>query len=142
MIINVVYCPFYEKIICSQEEYDPEDPANPCTNYPTEEFPSYAACGEEFVKRSLPPDLQPFWSVDNISRATSSFSIKTEDYSDDMIGEEEDRKCFITKIVSEDLFYGTSISDCLLPCLRTKVTVEDKVMMVYNESTTTLGLVV
>ena len=43
--------------------------------------------------------------------------------------------------MSEDLFYGTSISDCLLPCVRTKVEVEDKVMMVYNESTTTLGQV-
>ena len=70
----------------SQEEYEEDDPANPCTNYPTEEFSSYAACDEHFVRRSLPPGLKPFWAVDNISQATRSFSIKTEEYSDDMIG--------------------------------------------------------
>ena len=86
MIINVVYCPFYEKIICSQEEYDPEDPANPCTNYPTEEFSSYADCDDQFVKRYLPPDLKPFWAVDNISEATNRYSINTRSYYNLLLG--------------------------------------------------------
>ena len=66
----------------SQEEYSPEDPANPCVNYPTEEYQSYADCDDHFVRRSLPPGLKPFWSVDNISEATNTYSMKTEDYDD------------------------------------------------------------
>ena len=64
-------------IIYSQEEYSPEDPANPCVNYPTEEYESYAECDDHFVRRSLPPGLKPFWTVDNISEATNNFSIDT-----------------------------------------------------------------
>ena len=61
----------------SQEEHSPEDPANPCVNYPTEEYSSYADCDDHFVRRSLPPGLKPFWTVDNISEATNTFSMKT-----------------------------------------------------------------
>ena len=64
----------------SQEDYSPEDPANPCANYPTQEYESYADCDDDFVRRSLPPDLKPFWTVDNISEATNTYSINTEDY--------------------------------------------------------------
>ena len=66
-------------IIYSQEEYSPEDPANPCVNYPTEEYESYAECDDHFVRRSLPPGLKPFWTVDNISEATNNFSIDTNE---------------------------------------------------------------
>ena len=57
----------------SQEEYSPEDPANPCVNYPTEEYESYADCDDHFVRSFLPPGLKPFWTVDNISEATDTF---------------------------------------------------------------------
>ena len=66
--------------IFSQEEYSPEDPANPCVNYPTEEYESYADCDDHFVRRSLPPGLRPFWAVDNISEATNTFNLKTALY--------------------------------------------------------------
>ena len=46
----------------SQEEYSPEDPANPCVNYPTEEYSSYTDCDDDFVRMSLPPGLKPFWA--------------------------------------------------------------------------------
>ena len=59
--------------IISQEEYSPEDPANPCVNYPTEEYESYADCDDQFVRSFLPPGLKPFWTVDNISEATDNF---------------------------------------------------------------------
>ena len=49
------------------------DPANPCVNYPTEEYESYADCDDHFVRKSLPPGLMPFWAVDNISEANSFF---------------------------------------------------------------------
>ena len=60
--------------IISQEEYSPEDPANPCADYPTEEYESYADCDDHFVRTSLPPGLKPFWTVDNISEATDIFN--------------------------------------------------------------------
>ena len=59
----------------SQEEYSPEDPANPCVHYPTPEYSSYADCDDQFVRRSLPPGLQPFWAVDDIKEATNELSL-------------------------------------------------------------------
>ena len=34
----------------SQEESDPGDPSNPCVNYPTELYRSYADCDDQFVR--------------------------------------------------------------------------------------------
>ena len=72
----------------SQEEYSAEDPANPCVNYPTEHYESYADCDEQFLTRSLPAGLQPFWTVDNISEATNemSFSLSGSTYNRDLMG--------------------------------------------------------
>ena len=67
--------------IFSQEEYSPEDPVNPCVNYPTEEYESYAECDDHFIRRFLPPGLKPFWNVDNISEATDTFTLDYELYS-------------------------------------------------------------
>ena len=64
----------------SQEEYSPEDPANPCVNYPTEEYESYADCDDHFVRSFLPPGLKPFWNVDNISEATNTFYLEYDLY--------------------------------------------------------------
>ena len=64
--------------ILSQEEYSPEDPANPCVNYPTEEYESYADCDDHFVRTFLPPGLKPFWTVDNISEATDTFYLENK----------------------------------------------------------------
>ena len=74
--INSVYIFF----INSQEEYSPEDPANPCVNYPTEEYESYADCDDHFIRSFLPPGLKPFWNVDNISEATDTFTLNNESY--------------------------------------------------------------
>ena len=62
----------------SQEEYSPEDPANPCVNYPSEEYESYADCDDHFVRSFLPPGLKPFWTVDNITHATDIFTLDYE----------------------------------------------------------------
>ena len=59
----------------SQEEYSPEDPANPCANYPTEKYSSYADCDDDFVRKSLPPGLKPFWSLDDVSEARNVMSV-------------------------------------------------------------------
>ena len=69
-------CEYHLKMIFSQEEFSPEDPANPCVNYPTEEYESFADCDDHFVRRSLMPGLKPFWTVDNISEATNCASFQ------------------------------------------------------------------
>ena len=66
--------------LISQEEYAPEDPANPCVNYPTEEFESYADCDDHFVRSFLPPGLKPLWAVDNITEATNTFFLEFDLY--------------------------------------------------------------
>ena len=101
----------------SQEEYSPEDPANPCVNYPTKEYDSYTDCDDHFVRRSLPPGLNPFWAVYNLSQATNSFSLSTE-----------------MSLNWEGLFNGILPSDCLQPCLQTVATVEEGVVSSFYPS--------
>ena len=67
----------------SQEEFDPADPTNPCVNYPTEKYRSYADCDDQFVRRSFPPDLRPFWTVDNISEASSYYTTRPGEQLED-----------------------------------------------------------
>ena len=59
----------------SQEEYSPEDPANPCTNYPTGKYSSYADCDDDFVRRYLTPGFKHFWSVDDLSETKNVMSL-------------------------------------------------------------------
>ena len=59
----------------SQEEYSPEDPANPCANYPTEKYSSYADCDDDFIRRYLTPGFKPFWSVDDLSETENVMSL-------------------------------------------------------------------
>ena len=63
------------KINFSQEEFSPEDPANPCANYPTEKYSSYADCDDAFVRRYLSPGFKPFWSVDDLSETKNVMSL-------------------------------------------------------------------
>ena len=66
-----------------------------CAPYPTQQYSSYADCDEQFVRRSLPPGLRPFWAVDNISQATDEVSLNLSSvstYNKDRMG-----KIIITK---------------------------------------------
>ena len=58
----------------SQEIRSPEEVNSNCVNYPTEQFASYADCDQEFVRRTLPRGFVPFWSVNNVSMASNTFS--------------------------------------------------------------------
>ena len=121
----------------SQEEYSPDDPANPCVNYPTEEYSSYADCDDEFVRRSLPSSLKPFWAVDNISEASNVVSVARDvwDHMDYGI-----YRYIVFYRVSEEnihldrLFNGLLVSDCLPPCVRTEASVEEGTKTNYNSS--------
>ena len=61
--------------LSSQEEYPEEDPENPCTNYPNQLHQSYAECDDQFVRSSLPDDFAPFWSLDDMSQATTNYTV-------------------------------------------------------------------
>ena len=69
----------YSLFVNRQKKGSPEDKKNPCVDYPTKEHSSYAECDDDFVRRSLPPGLLPFWAVDNISLASNNFTF-TSDY--------------------------------------------------------------
>ena len=45
-----------------------------CVDYPNRFFETYADCDDDFVRRSLPENLKPFWSVSNISSATNTYT--------------------------------------------------------------------
>ena len=49
-------------------------------NYPTDEYESYADCDDHYVRSFLPPDLNPFWTVDNISEAAVDYTFDYELY--------------------------------------------------------------
>ena len=59
-----------EKPIFSQLKLSEEDKTSNCVNYPTPEYDSYADCDEDYIKRTLPTIIRPFWFVRNISQAT------------------------------------------------------------------------
>ena len=55
----------------SRTEYSEEDKDRDCVHYPTKEYQTYADCDQDYVKRTLPSDLVPFWNADKVSQATS-----------------------------------------------------------------------
>ena len=61
--------------VVRQQHNSPADQTSNCVNYPTEEYDSYADCDEDFVRRSLPVGLVPFWSVSNTSLASNNYSM-------------------------------------------------------------------
>ena len=52
--------------------YSTDDPQKQCVDYPTAELQTYNQCDEIFVKNKLPAGLVPFWTTDNMSRATKN----------------------------------------------------------------------
>ena len=61
--------------VVRQKHNSPADQTSNCVNYPTEEYDSYADCDEDFVRKSLPVGLVPFWSVSNLSSASDNYSM-------------------------------------------------------------------
>ena len=59
--------------ILSRTEHSEEDKQRNCVHYPTLEYQTYAECDQDYVRRTLPSDLVPFWNVDNISQASSFY---------------------------------------------------------------------
>ena len=70
-------------------------------NYPHANYESYNACDDAFLTSALPPGLVPIWSVDTMANVTTKLYIKELPNTPYDYG---------------DLFDGTQISPCLLPC--------------------------
>ena len=62
--------------LVSRTVHSTEDVNRDCVHYPTREHRTYADCDQDFVKKTLPEDLVPFWNVDNISSASSFWNDK------------------------------------------------------------------
>ena len=69
---------FYHSIL-SRTEYSEEDKERDCVHYPTKDYQTYADCDQDYVRRTLPSDLVPFWNVDNISQASSFWESENEE---------------------------------------------------------------
>ena len=57
-------------------ELSEDDTTSNCINYPTQSYLSYADCDRDFIRKQLPVDLVPFWTVplDDISLASNTFA--------------------------------------------------------------------
>ena len=86
----------YSLFVNRQKKGSPEDKKNPCVDYPTESFSSYADCDDDFVRRSLPPGLVPFWAVDNISLASNNFTYNSDFQTTRLIGSPDTKRNTVT----------------------------------------------
>jgi hypothetical protein len=96
----------FDTLALWQNVYLEEDKTKNCQVYPNDEFLSYSACDDHFLQSSLPPGLIPLWLKDNMDQVTT---MKVVD------------KFPNNSISYEDMFDGTPLSDCPLPCTTTSV---------------------
>ena len=87
--------------ILRQRRNSAEDMRNPCQNYPTEKFPSYADCDDDFMLRSLPSGLVPFWSRDEISLASNNFTFKKDFRTENIIDKINWKNRFFTETIKK-----------------------------------------
>ena len=72
----------------------------------TRQYASYSECDDDFLHRSLPPDLVPIWLADSLDQVSPTMQVDTFPNN---------------SIAYDDLPDGTQISDCPLPCTTTSV---------------------
>ena len=73
-------------------------------SYHTRQYASYSECDDDFLHRSLPPDLVPIWLADSLDQVSPTMQVDTFPNNSISYG---------------DLPDGTQISDCPLPCTTT-----------------------
>ena len=96
-----------------------EDKTKNCLTYPTDKFPSYSSCDNNFLKSSLPSGLEPIWLAEDIDTVTTLMNIE---------------KFPNNSIDYGDLLDGTQTSDCHLPCVTTFVETR-----LFSESSSTFN---
>ena len=102
----------YYSVKFHQEVFVENDPSNECISYPTKEYSSYTYCDSEFVQMFLvnhfPKGFMPIWATDDDDKVTKLINLK---------GLVSEKDIYDYK----DIMTGTTLSDCPLHCLRTKV---------------------
>ena len=102
----------------SRTEHSEEDKERDCVHYPTKEYQTYADCDQDYVRRTLPSDLVPFWNVDNISQATSFWTSEHKETSERALAVSglTNIQQFSTKmrtsLILEQIVFGQKISNC------------------------------
>ena len=89
-------------------------------HYPTREYQTYAECDQDYVRRTLPGDLEPFWNADNISQATSFWRSENEEIRQSALANSglynytNDILTLIKEftLISEILMFGQKLSPC------------------------------
>ena len=105
------------------------DPSVHCVEYPTETFKSYDECDSDFTFRQIgkyfPTNFTPIWTVDDMESVTKQISFDDQHLSR------------VPMTSYTDLMTGTTISDCLMPCTKTKIEIVavDEKFVVYKDST-------
>ena len=88
-------------------------------------FETYADCDDDFVRRSLPEDLKPFWSVSNISSATNHYTPALNESFSVLLARmsESTERVYWYQIwpkqFADGLWSGSTLSDCAPPCTLT-----------------------
>jgi hypothetical protein len=80
-----------------------EDPTKTCENYPNSYHASYRDCDHQWMKNTVAseaPGLVPVWLAENLTMVTKQY----------------DSNSATSTILYENLFDGTFVSDCPLPC--------------------------
>ena len=89
-------------VMLSKNTYVENDPTKGCSNYPTENFPSYNDCDKDFVQKELEKRVGkgflPFWAVDDFGQVSTANVTAVDP----------------TTVLA--LFDGSKSSDCPLPC--------------------------
>ena len=101
--------------------YSELDQSKKCTNYPNGTYASYSDCDEAYVKHMMKEhfdNLMPFWVAHNLSDVTS-LSFNNFDLNLELRG------------IMYELTDGSRGSNCLRPCLSTKVVF---VLQIQNEN--------
>ena len=106
--------------------YSELDESKKCTNYPNGTYASYADCDEAYVRQMMREhfdNLMPFWAAQNLTDITSlRLNNLDRDY-------ELDKFCILRSWnydanvggIMYELIDGSRGSNCLRPCLSTKV---------------------
>ena len=118
----------YFAVKLHQHIFVPNDPSVDCVEYPTQTFKNFDECDSDFTLRTLgkyfPTHFIPIWTVDNMESVTKQI----------LFDDEHLNRAHM--IIYTDLMAGTTISDCLLPCTKTKIetVAVDEKYVVYKDS--------
>ena len=94
----------------SQKKYSQQDTNKNCEVYPTNLYETYKECDKAFVFKTI-RDLYPFtpvWAADDLNQVTKKIIF-------------DSKEKYLKPVLYYDLFDGTVVSPCPLPCTSTQM---------------------